>query len=213
MISNIIFDWDGTLARTLDLWLDGYQIEFETRGFKFTAQQIVSEFFTNHDTVENKYPDMQFPTIANNVRTHVRNNVANVTLYENAAQVVTDYAESDVSIALVSSSPRATLMAGLESHGLHNRFQSIIAGDDGYGHKPSTAPFSETLNRLDAAPNETIIIGDSFVDVQAGRAMGCGTCLFTPESNALFYDFNVLRRENPDYDIQNLQGLTQILPA
>lgn len=45
-VQNIIFDWDGTLARTLELWLVGYQTSLNRRDLKFEPKEIVAEFFT-----------------------------------------------------------------------------------------------------------------------------------------------------------------------
>ena len=79
-ISNIIFDWDGTLAKTLDLWLEGYQVSFNRRAHDFGPGEIVREFFHNHKDVPVRYPDMDFPVIAEETRQYVGRGLSTVDL-------------------------------------------------------------------------------------------------------------------------------------
>lgn len=206
-IRHVIFDWDGTLVQTLDLWLIAYQDAFEARGHYYTAKEIVSEFFTNHDTIPARHPHLNFPPIAEQAFTYVQNNAHKSTLYAGAGAIATQVAEAGCTVSLVSSSGRYVLEKGLNAHRLGADFGSIIAGDDGFGHKPSTTPFEETLRRQGHAAEETLIIGDSLVDIQAGQALGCQTCFFAPASNERFHNFAQLAALGPDHQIDHLNGL------
>ncbi|WP_370228709.1 HAD family hydrolase [Cognatishimia sp.] len=210
-LTHVLFDWDGTLARTLDLWLLGNQRAFETRGYDFDPETIVREFFHNHDTVPDRYPHMDFPSIAAEVRSFVMRNLPNVALYEDAVTVLDACRARGLTISLVSSSARGLLETGLDAHSLGTRFGSTIAGDDGFGHKPDTRPFRETLRRVGATPKETLVIGDSHVDIDAGRAMGCRTCLFAPEPNRLFHDHAASLAKQPDHVVENWPSVLELI--
>nr|WP_321483676.1 HAD-IA family hydrolase [uncultured Cohaesibacter sp.] len=209
-VSNIIFDWDGTLAKTLDLWLAGYQVAFERRGHKFDAKTIVSEFFHNHHEVPERYPDLEFPIIAEETRSYVFAALSSVELYDGVFEVLSGLAQQEKTVTLVTSSSRHLLEKALASKELQNYFSSIIAGDDGFGHKPSTQPFEETIKRIDASPESTAIVGDTHVDIQAGQSLGCKTCWFAPLHNGLFHDFDCIRKLSPDHEISDLRELLQI---
>lgn len=210
-ITHILFDWDGTLARTLDLWLMGFQRAFETRGYTYAPETIVRDFFHNHDEVIKRHPLMDFPTIAAETRAFVLRNVPQVALYEDAEMALDACRARGVAVSLVSSSARGLLETGLNAHGLMPRFQSTIAGDDGFGHKPDTRPFRETLRRIEAPAETTLVIGDSHVDIEAGKAMGCQTCLFAPEPNRLFHDHATSLGKNPDYLVDGWQAVLQLI--
>lgn len=94
---------------------------------------------------------------------------------------------------------------------LNEYFISIIAGNDGYGHKPNTLPFEETLKRMGSAANETLVIGDSHVDIEAGKAAGCYTCLFAPALNAQFHDVKQLKSMNADIEISEISALLKYI--
>jgi len=208
---NIIFDWDGTLARTLELWLDGYRISLRRRDLKFEPKVIVAEFFHNHKDVPARHPDIDFPVIAEEARNHVFQCAHTVNLYDEALETLAILKEDKKSISLVSSSSRNMLDKGVNVHGLENYFMSIVAGDDGYGHKPDTLPFEETLNRMGVSAAETLVIGDSHVDILAGKALGCQTCLFAPPQNSLFHDQEHLKSMNADHEINCLSDLHSLI--
>ncbi len=208
-IQNIIFDWDGTIARTLDLWLAGYKCSLERRNLRFDSKEIVAEFFQNHHEVPERHPDIDFPVIVEETRDYVFQASHAVNLYEGAIELLNLLKLRGKSVSLVSSSPRQLLNSGLAAHTLTEYFPSTIAGDDGYGHKPDTLPFVETLSRMGATASDTLVIGDSHVDILAGKSAGCKTCLFVPSQNELFYNFEHLRSFDADIEIDYLPNLLQ----
>ncbi len=87
-MKSVIFDWDGTLAKTLDLWLAGYQASFESRGYRYDPKFIVKEFFHSHQQVAERYPDLDFQTIAKETREYVFEGLASVELYDGVTETL-----------------------------------------------------------------------------------------------------------------------------
>lgn len=210
-IKSVIFDWDGTLAKTLDLWLQGFQASFRSRGHRFDPKFIVKEFFHDHPKVLTRHPELEFPTVAEETRSYVYNGLSTVELYEGTTETLKSLKNKGMTLTLVTSSPRHLLDRALGAHDLGHFFVSVVAGDDGFGHKPSSLPFETTLDRVGATASETLIIGDSHVDIQAGKASGCQTCWFAPEHNSLFHDFEHIRSTSPDHEISTVRKLEQIV--
>lgn len=209
-LKHVIFDWDGTLAKTLDLWLLGYQVAFESRGHRFEPEVITKEFFHNHRDVPAKYPELGFPEIAEETRAFVFDGLLKVELYEGAADTLDRLKVSGRTLTLVTSSARHIIDRALDTHGLGDFFDSVIAGDDGFGHKPSPVPFETTLARIGAPASEALVVGDSHVDIQAGQAIGCRTCWFAPEHNSLFHDFAHVKTLSPDHEIAAVEELIEL---
>lgn len=206
-IRTIIFDWDGTLARTLDLWVEGYHAAFAKRGLRYSTEVVIAEFFHEHHKVAARHPGLDFHNVADEARTHVRDGIGSVALYEGAAQALGHVKAQGLSLALVTSSPRRVVERGLAAHDLTGAFASVIAGDDGFGHRPDTQPFTETMARLQTRSEETMVIGDSHVDILAGQAAGCRTCWFAPQDNRLFHDFTHLESLGADHRLGDWPGL------
>ena len=206
----IIFDWDGTLAKTLHLWLSGYRLGLENQDHTFLDSVIAKDFFYEHDKAQEKYPVLDISRISSEAREYVKSHVSVLELYEGVNETLKSLKDKGLKIALVSSSPRQLLEAGLEVHNLTDYFSSIIAGDDVTKHKPHPEAFMQTLKLIGANPEHILIIGDSATDISAGKAAKTATCLFTPQENAIFYNFADSRLLLPDYEISNISDLLSI---
>jgi len=68
MIDHIIFDWDGTLAKTLHLWLAGYRIGLESQQHTFPDSIIARDFFMI--TMKDKR-NIQISSLINYLKRHI----------------------------------------------------------------------------------------------------------------------------------------------
>jgi len=210
-IENIIFDWDGTLGMTLHLWLAGYRQALQDQGHTSLDSIIARDFFYEHDKGQLKYPNVDFVKLVDDTRAHVFSHLDDLKLYTNAKETVSTLHEQGLKLALVSSSSRQLVEKGLALYGLDQYFISIISGDDITKHKPDPEAFNQTFQNIDAKPEETLIIGDAKTDILAGKNANTITCLFTPEDNKMFYDFEMLRATEPDHIITSPEELLNVV--
>jgi phosphoglycolate phosphatase len=68
----------------------------------------------------------------------------------------------------------------LEGVGLSSYFEVVIGGDSLPERKPSPLMLFEAANRCGVQASECLMVGDSRVDVEAGRAAHMKTCGFIP---------------------------------
>jgi phosphoglycolate phosphatase len=80
------------------------------------------------------------------------------------------------SLAVVTNKPERFSRRILSALGIGHRFRLILGGDSMPLHKPDPAPLLEAMARCGAASHETVMVGDSPVDIHAGRAAGTITC-------------------------------------
>ncbi len=80
--------------------------------------------------------------------------------------------------SVVSNKPERFSRLILDELGVGKRFGVILGGDSVPQRKPDPAPLLEALRRSGGAPWEGAMIGDSPVDVMAGKAAGVVTCAF-----------------------------------
>jgi HAD superfamily hydrolase (TIGR01509 family) len=96
----------------------------------------------------------------------------------------------------------ATTRAVLEKFGLLRYFDHI-QGTDGFPSKPEPDVILLALAALEACPEECLLVGDSSVDMEAGRRAGVRIC-------AVRYGYgdpDELTRWQPDYWISDLREL------
>ena len=70
--------------------------------------------------------------------------------------------------------PTAEILKGLEIDSL---FSDVIGGDSGHGRKPDPAGLLDLVRRASVTPRETLLVGDSPVDLETSRRAGTHICL------------------------------------
>ncbi len=126
-------------------------------------------------------------------------------------ETLTTLGERGVKIGLVSSSRRRLLEKGLAHHALISSFSSVIAGDDVTRVKPHPESFLTTMEYLNVVPEETLIVGDSKTDIEAGKHAYTDTCLFFPKDNEPFFPSNEVEDAQATYVLENIREIITLL--
>ena len=79
-------------------------------------------------------------------------------------------------LGLVTNKPEQLARRILAAFGLADRFQVVLGGDSLPRRKPDPAPILEAMARCRALPSETVMVGDSGIDIVAGKTAGVATC-------------------------------------
>ncbi|HZN10713.1 MAG TPA: phosphoglycolate phosphatase [Blastocatellia bacterium] len=80
--------------------------------------------------------------------------------------------------AVVTNKPYDLSLALLEGLGLRAHFAAVIGGDSLPERKPAPAPMLAAAARCGSDPAACLMVGDTAVDMLAGRAAGMTTCGF-----------------------------------
>ncbi len=80
-------------------------------------------------------------------------------------------------LALLTNKPEASTVALLRHTRLDGRFEAAVFGDSPYPRKPDPAGLHWLMARFDAAPGDTVMVGDSTMDLGVARAAGTRLCL------------------------------------
>ncbi len=78
---------------------------------------------------------------------------------------------------------------------------------DGLAHKPSPEPLLVICKDLQVKPSETLMVGDTELDIQCGKNADSNTC-------GVLYGYRTkdqLEKEKPDYIISGLNELVKTL--
>jgi phosphoglycolate phosphatase len=78
--------------------------------------------------------------------------------------------------AVVSNKPEGFSRRILEGLGVAHRFCIILGGDSIQNRKPDPESLLKAMDYCGALPSESAMIGDSAVDIEAGKAAGVTTC-------------------------------------
>lgn len=101
---------------------------------------------------------------------------ANASRYTEAYPGVPDTLEGlkrlGLPLAVVTNKPYAATIDILEVLGLRAFFGAVVGGDTLPERKPHPAPILMALDRLGVSPEEALMVGDNYHDVQAAHAAG-----------------------------------------
>jgi HAD superfamily hydrolase (TIGR01509 family) len=111
------------------------------------------------------------------------------------------------SLAVVSARAERGTMSFLEQFGLVKYFDAIVTGFSTERTKPYPDPVLLAAQKMDAPPGQCLMIGDTTVDIRAGRAAGAQTvgvlCGFGEEAE--------LRKQGADLILKSTSDLADVL--
>lgn len=95
--------------------------------------------------------------------------------YEGISDVLDSLRGAKRRLGIVTSKSFDTTQMAFRAVGLREHFDVVVTATDTTEHKPSPEPLLVCLRRFGAAPRGALYVGDSPVDIQAGRAAGMAT--------------------------------------
>ena len=90
--------------------------------------------------------------------------------------------------------------------GIYKLFDTIICGEDTKELKPHPAPLFRALELIKSNPETSVMIGDSHLDIEAGKNAGTKTI-------RAVYGFHAdnLKNPEPDFFIDKMADLLRLL--
>ena len=80
--------------------------------------------------------------------------------------------EEGITLGVVTGKRRQLAMRGMQLFGIDAYMQAIVTPEDTVLHKPNPEPILKALELLEQSPEETIMVGDSPVDLQTAHSAG-----------------------------------------
>jgi len=196
---TFLFDWDGTLARTVELWLQEIHKRYQEYGIEITEQENARQFGNLKAPLEYGLPVHQLSEFQEGVNTVMHSLLPGVGLYDDATVMLRKLKDNGKHVALITTSLRKNLDVVMASHGVEDMFDLIVTSEDVQKHKPNPEGILLAIGRLLADPARTIMLGDTDKDLLAAKNAGIDSALFYPEAHSIMYDLEDLRSHGPKY--------------
>lgn len=205
----ILLDWDGNLAKTLDIWLSALKAPLAKRGLSFADEEIGANFTIFKERMESMGVTDVDAMIAEADEIATRE-VPNVELYPDAITTLEALHKAGKKIALVTTSRHDQIDPLLAKYDLQGWFDEVVCGDDVSHHKPHPEPIEKALELFGAKKEEAVMVGDSASDIGAANNAGVDSILFFPPSHSRFYDIEKLKNMQPTYIIEDFRDIIRI---
>jgi phosphoglycolate phosphatase len=105
-------------------------------------------------------------------RIYGQNLMRKTRLYPGVAALLAHAVSAGVKLAVATNKPGDWAREIVGTLGLLERFEVVLGDGDGHARKPDPAMVCEIGRQCGAEPQRTLYVGDSVLDVQAGRAAG-----------------------------------------
>ena len=105
-------------------------------------------------------------------------------------------------LALISNKPSAFCGELLAHFGVAECFQLVLGGDDTAHRKPHPEPLQKAMRHFSMPPQQSWMIGDYAIDLQAARQAGCKSVFVT-------YGIGSIGQEAPDLIFTSFAELTR----
>lgn len=173
MIDTVLFDFDGTLLNTNFLIFDSYEYAFKkVIGRSITKEEIHNLYGRPLYPSLAEYGDAQDELYSEYRKFNMENHDKLVRTFPDAAKGVIKLKKKGYKLAVVTSKRYDTLIMGLDILGLGDTFDVLITPNDTDKHKPHPMPILIACEKLDAKPENSIMVGDSIFDFECGKNAG-----------------------------------------
>jgi HAD superfamily hydrolase (TIGR01509 family) len=218
-VHAVIFDMDGTLIDSIDIYFKIVEIALERLKLpQVSRKQILDASETGDfnwelvlpDEVHHKKDEIigEAWEIINEIAPQMFQD--NLELIRGADNILQSISSGSPKIGMVTSTQRKYLkikMLPLQLAGVEELFEVIITSDDVPNRKPDPDPLIECARRLDVNPNKCVYVGDTRTDIKAGKAAGMKTVAVLTG----FDDYDMLANESPDAIIDSIRNLVEVI--
>jgi putative hydrolase of the HAD superfamily len=203
-ICSLIFDFDGLILETESAYFSSWQTAFRSQGHDYTLLDyhgIVGSAESPLALFEARCGPGDFSAIHEQRRRHHRALIAALGVQPGVVELLDQAGARGFRIAIASSSPRAWVRELLQTHGLLDRFETIVCFEDVARVKPEPDLYLEALRRLGVAAHEAIAFEDSHNGSLAAKRAGLW-CAAVPTPITETQDFS-----HVDVRLKTLAGL------
>ena len=178
----IILDFDGTLADTRGLIVKTMQQTIASLGLEprtddecasmigLPLKQAFTDLIPMSDEIGNLCADT-YRRIFNEY-----NAVYTVPPFPNVLETLHLLSQQGFTLTIASSRSNRSLMEFVENMNLQEHISYVLGADDVTQAKPHPEPVLKTLEKFGCTPDDALVVGDTWYDIEMGRRAGVRTC-------------------------------------
>jgi len=211
MIKHVCFDLDGTLVDSRDTILkstkaalDKLRINYNISEDVFT-NMIGKHFVDIFEEMKITVPDFEeFISIYKELYFDF---IDSSIFYPGVQETLKQLNRKQIKVSLLTTKGQEQTDKIIDHFNLRTSFDYVMGRRDGLAHKPSPESLLYICKKLKVNPSETLMVGDTELDIQCGKNAVSKTC-------AVLYGYrtiNQIEKEKPDFIISGLNELIKIL--
>ena len=121
----LLFDWDGCLAKALDIWMDSYKILFHEYKIDISERRIAQEVFGDWEGPK-KVGVQDNDGFIKKLLTSVNDKYPHVQLYPNVLETLQTLKQRNKKMAMITTSSMKTIQEAIINKHIKDLFDSIL---------------------------------------------------------------------------------------
>ena len=206
MTKVIIFDFDGTLADTIDILLSITNRLSAEFGFKSATKEELAQLSNLNSWQILQYSGIsifKFPLLIRRLKAELHSEVPQIQLFPGIKEVLLELKKRGFQLGIITSNSRENVLGALEKNGLQDTFTFIYSGSTFGKHKV----INKWLRIENIHTEKVVYVGDEIRDIDAAKKTGIKVI-------AVGWGFNspqALAAQNPNFLIERPQELIEIM--
>ncbi len=190
-IDAIVFDYDDTLVDTFPARVEAARLTFAEVGLPTDPTEFVetmrgSPFRPAFDEMS-VARGWELDLMGVYLHHYWSKGPGFVYLFDGVREMLDALKQRGMTMGMLTSKSHDILVEGrragtvveAEELGIGDHFPHIVGFEDVTHHKPHPEGLERLMARMGATPNRTLVVGDSWSDVEVAKNGGCRSCLAT----------------------------------
>jgi phosphoglycolate phosphatase len=172
VISHVAFDFDGTLADSLELAMSLYNAIAAEHGYRAVTAQNLAEMRSLSILQRCErlgVPSYRLPGLIVEVGRRYRKSADTIALHAGVPEMLRTLREAGLQVSIVSTNRDDTIRAILERHGVAHLVGEVHCSSRLFG---KARLLGRLMRKTRLAPERLVYVGDEHRDIEASRAAG-----------------------------------------
>lgn len=179
-ISVALFDLDGTLVNSLPFIIDTYKLVFDKLNLPWAGGKVARWIGRPLIEIAGYFAGKRKEEFLKSYEYYYNLDLEqNISLFPGTLEILEHLRAKGMRLGIVTSKGRNGTERTVKATGLDSYMKVIVTAQDVSIHKPFPEPILEALRLLGALPQQAFYVGDSFLDVEAGKKAGVTTLAVT----------------------------------
>ncbi len=210
MIKVVVFDLDGVIANSKELYVNVIYNVLKKYGFGFTKKQITAALGPRLvHTLKNLrfFPKVIFKKLSNEVHGTVAKKAAGLKICPYSKDALKRLKKRRMKVVLLTNSHKGYIKWFFGKHNLGKYFNATYGGDEFVSKKEG---LKMIFKKYKVKPREVLYVGDRIIDFEAAKAVKCNPAIVSLCS----WDKSSLKnRKYNNYLINDLRKLDKLISS
>ena len=211
-IKAVLFDLDGTLVDSSEAIIKAVEKALELKGLTCNrakvARMIGLPLENIFSVLAPNLSEQEIWQLVHEYRKYyMAHHLENTTIHPSAQMVLRKLKAKGFKLGIITTKYREPVMDVLSHFGIAELFDVVVTGYEVIKHKPAPDIVLEAAKRLRVDPKQCVVVGDSPLDVQAGKQAGA----FTIAVLSTTYTRKQLESTKPTIVIEEFEEILNIL--